>query len=58
VPAAIAGTDQLTRLGPLRVAYGKPVPLDDLRREEDQRRAALTATERLFDAIHALEAEL
>jgi 1-acyl-sn-glycerol-3-phosphate acyltransferase len=58
VPAAIAGTDQLTRLGPLRVAYGEPVPLDDLRGEEDQRRAAHTATERLFEAIHALEAEL
>jgi 1-acyl-sn-glycerol-3-phosphate acyltransferase len=58
VPAAIAGTDQLTRLRTLRVAYGEPVPLDDLRAEEDHRRAALTATERLFDAIHALEAEL
>jgi 1-acyl-sn-glycerol-3-phosphate acyltransferase len=58
VPAAIAGTDRLTRLGPLRVAYGEPVALDDLRREEDQRRAARTATERLFDAIQALEAEL
>ena len=58
VPAAIAGTNQLTRLRTLRVAYGEPVPLDDLRAEEDHRRAALTATERLFDAIHALEAEL
>jgi 1-acyl-sn-glycerol-3-phosphate acyltransferase len=58
VPAAIAGTDQLTRLRTLRVAYGEPVPLDDLRAEEDHRRAAQTATERLFDAIHALEAEL
>jgi 1-acyl-sn-glycerol-3-phosphate acyltransferase len=58
VPAGIAGTDRLTRLGPLRVAYGEPVPLDDLRRDEDARRAAQEATERLFDAIHALEAEL
>ena len=32
VPAAIAGTDRLSRLGPLRVRYGKPIPLDDLRR--------------------------
>jgi 1-acyl-sn-glycerol-3-phosphate acyltransferase len=58
VPAAIAGTDRLTRLGPLRVAYGEPVALDDLRHEEDVRRAAQTATDRLFAAIHALEAEL
>jgi 1-acyl-sn-glycerol-3-phosphate acyltransferase len=58
VPAAIAGTDRLTRLGPLCVAYGEPVALDDLRREDDVRRAAQTATDRLFAAIHALEAEL
>src|SRR3954451_16208859 len=30
VPAAISGTDRLARLGPLAVAYGPPVPLDDL----------------------------
>ena len=30
VPAAISGTDRLSRLGPLRVRYGKPIPLDDL----------------------------
>jgi 1-acyl-sn-glycerol-3-phosphate acyltransferase len=58
VPAAISGTDRLTRLGPLRVAYGEPVPLDDLRSNQDVRRAAQTATERLFESIHALEAEL
>ena len=31
VPAAVAGTDRLLRLGPLRVAYGPPVEIDDLR---------------------------
>jgi 1-acyl-sn-glycerol-3-phosphate acyltransferase len=30
VPAAIAGTDRLSRLGPLRVRYGKPIDLDGL----------------------------
>ena len=58
VPAGIAGTDRLSRLGHIRVAYGDPVALDDLRAEEDERRAAQAATERLFEAIHALEAAL
>ena len=31
VPAAVIGTDRLARLGPLRVLYGKPIPLEDLR---------------------------
>jgi 1-acyl-sn-glycerol-3-phosphate acyltransferase len=57
VPAAIAGTDRITRLGPLRVAYGPPVPLDDLR-ERDPREAAEEATDRLMAAIHALEETL
>jgi 1-acyl-sn-glycerol-3-phosphate acyltransferase len=30
VPAAIAGTERLSRLGPLRVRYGKPIDLDGL----------------------------
>jgi 1-acyl-sn-glycerol-3-phosphate acyltransferase len=30
VPAAIAGTDRLLRLAPLRVRYGKPLDLDGL----------------------------
>jgi 1-acyl-sn-glycerol-3-phosphate acyltransferase len=30
VPAAIAGTDRLARLGPLRVRYGKPLQIDGL----------------------------
>ena len=29
VPAAVRGTDNLLRLGPLRVAYGKPVDIDN-----------------------------
>jgi 1-acyl-sn-glycerol-3-phosphate acyltransferase len=57
VPAAIAGTDQIMRLGPLRVVYGPPIPLDDLR-EDDPREAAPEATDRLMAAIHELERTL
>ena len=57
VPAAIKGTDRLTRLGPLRVAYGPPIPLDDLR-EHEIAPAAREATDRLMTAIHELEASL
>jgi 1-acyl-sn-glycerol-3-phosphate acyltransferase len=57
VPAAIKGTDRLTRLGPLRVAYGPAIPLDDLRGREIAP-AAREATERLMAAIHELEASL
>jgi 1-acyl-sn-glycerol-3-phosphate acyltransferase len=56
VPAAIAGTDRLARLGPLRVAYGPPIPLDDLLALDDRREAARLATERLMAEIHRLEA--
>ena len=57
VPAAIAGTDRLARLGPLRVAYGPPIALDDVR-NLGARRAAESATERLMVAIGELEATL
>ena len=57
VPAAIKGTDRLSRLGPLRVAYGPPIPLDDLRGQEISP-AAREATERLMTEIHELEASL
>jgi 1-acyl-sn-glycerol-3-phosphate acyltransferase len=57
VPAAIKGTDRLARLGPLRVAYGKPVPLDDLIRA-DAKSAAHEATDRLMAAISELETTL
>ena len=57
VPAAIRGTDSLLRLGPLRVAYGPPVPLDDLR-ELDPKDAAQQATDRLMTEIERLDATL
>ena len=57
VPAAIKGTDRLSRLAPLRVAYGRPIPLDDLRLRETSP-AAREATERLMAEIHELEASL
>jgi 1-acyl-sn-glycerol-3-phosphate acyltransferase len=57
IPAAIAGTDRLTRLAPLRVAYGPPVELEDLR-DCDVRKGARVATERLMAAIGELEATL
>jgi 1-acyl-sn-glycerol-3-phosphate acyltransferase len=57
VPAAIKGTDRLSRLAPLRVAYGLPIPLDDLRGREISP-AAREATERLMAEIHELEASL
>ena len=52
VPAGISGTDRLGRLARLRVAYGPPIPLDDLAGRED---AAQVATERLMAAIGELE---
>jgi 1-acyl-sn-glycerol-3-phosphate acyltransferase len=58
VPAAVAGTGRLSRLGPLRVAYGAPIELDDLRGSEDPRAAAQEATERLMARIAELEASL
>jgi 1-acyl-sn-glycerol-3-phosphate acyltransferase len=57
VPAAISGTDRLLRLGPLRVAYGPPIPLDDLD-GRSPRDAAQVATDRLMAAIEALRAQL
>jgi 1-acyl-sn-glycerol-3-phosphate acyltransferase len=57
VPAAIKGTDRLSRLGPLRVAYGEPVPTDDLQ-QAGNGDAARVATARLMDRIAALEATL
>jgi 1-acyl-sn-glycerol-3-phosphate acyltransferase len=57
VPAAIKGTDRLSRLGPFRVAYGKPLDLDDLR-DADAKTAANETTDRLMAAIRELEASL
>jgi len=58
VPCAVAGTDRLSRLGPLRVAYGTPVEIEDLRTEADLRRASQDATDRLMTRIAELEASL
>ena len=57
VPAGIAGTDRLARLSKLRVAYGEPIELGDLR-EGDPHDAAQQATDRLMAAIDELEASL
>ena len=57
VPAAIKGTDRLLRLAKVRVAYGAPVPLEDLA-GLDLRQAAETATERLMERIYELHARL
>jgi 1-acyl-sn-glycerol-3-phosphate acyltransferase len=58
VPAAVAGTDRLLRLGPLRVAFGAPIELDDLRESGDMRHASQEATDRLMARITELEASL
>jgi 1-acyl-sn-glycerol-3-phosphate acyltransferase len=57
IPAAIVGTDRLSRLGPLRVNYGAPIPTEDLA-EHDHSTAAQIATERLMARIAELESEL
>ena len=57
IPAAIAGTDRITKLGPLRVTYGPPVQLDDLG-GRDIREAAQVGTDRLMAAITELEKAL
>lgn len=57
VPAGIAGSDRLARLGPLRVAYGAPVELDDLQ-GLPVAEAAKIATDRLREAIAGLERSL
>jgi 1-acyl-sn-glycerol-3-phosphate acyltransferase len=57
VPAAIKGTDRLSRFAKIRVAYGDPVPIDDLR-ELPVAEAAHAATERLMERIYALHAAL
>ena len=54
VPAGITGTERLARLGPLRVAYGHPVDVDDLG-ELPTAEAARVATDRLADAVDELE---
>jgi 1-acyl-sn-glycerol-3-phosphate acyltransferase len=58
VPAAVAGTDRLLRLGPLRVAYGPPIEIDDLRGSADHKHASQEATDRLMAGIAELEESL
>jgi 1-acyl-sn-glycerol-3-phosphate acyltransferase len=58
VPAAVRGTDRLLRLGPLRVAFGPAIEMDDLRASDDIRRASKEATDRLMAEIAGLEATL
>jgi 1-acyl-sn-glycerol-3-phosphate acyltransferase len=57
VPAAVKGTDRLSRLGKLSVAYGMAVEIDDLR-GGDTAEAAREATERLMARIYELEGSL
>lgn len=57
VPAGISGTDRLSRLPQLRVAYGAPIPVDDLAALEGGEAASI-ATERLRAEIERLEASL
>ncbi len=57
VPAGIAGTDRLARLAKLRVRYGSPVDIDDLR-GRDVAEVAQEATDRLMARISELESSL
>ena len=54
VPAGIAGTDRLARLGPLRVRFGSPLDLSDLG-SLPVPEASQIATDRLREAITNLE---
>jgi 1-acyl-sn-glycerol-3-phosphate acyltransferase len=57
VPAAVKGSDRLSRLEKLRVAYGDPVPVDDLGNLPAPE-AAKEATDRLMERIYALHSML
>jgi 1-acyl-sn-glycerol-3-phosphate acyltransferase len=57
VPAGIIGTNRLARLGALRVAYGRPVELEDLLGLPVSDGARI-ATDRLRESIAALERAL
>lgn len=57
VPAGITGTDRLARLGPLRVAYGRPITLANIA-ALPQEEAASEATVRLREAVLDLERSL
>lgn len=57
IPAAIKGTNRASHLGPVVVAYGAPLALDDLA-ARDRRAAAEEATRRLMAEIERLERSL
>jgi 1-acyl-sn-glycerol-3-phosphate acyltransferase len=57
VPAAIKGTDRLSSLGRLRIAYGDAVSVDDLD-TRDVRDSSREATQRLMKAIYELRDSL
>ncbi len=57
VPAAIDGTDRMSRLPKLKIAYGPPVRTDDLA-GMTPRDASRVATERLMHDIYELHAGL
>ncbi len=57
VPAAITGTDRLRKLGPIRVAYGPPDTMEDLR-SLPSRKAADAAIGRTMERIYELYATL
>lgn len=57
VPAAVRGTDSALAFRRWRVAFGSPVPLDDLR-SLPPRAAAEEATRRLWATVAALELQL
>ena len=57
VPAGITGTNRLARFGPLRVAYGRPIELEDLSGLPPDE-SAQVATDRLQEAITELERSL
>jgi 1-acyl-sn-glycerol-3-phosphate acyltransferase len=57
VPAAIKGTDRLSRLEKIRIAYGEPVPVADLEGMA-LREAQQIATDRLMERIYALHETL
>ena len=49
VPAALSGTERLNRFGPLRVVYGKPIPVEG---------HARVLTKRMMTAIAELQTQL
>jgi 1-acyl-sn-glycerol-3-phosphate acyltransferase len=57
VPVALSGTDGWRQRLHWQIAFGAPVPLDDLRAQEPGR-VAREATRRMWESVLALEAEL